>query len=80
MPAQTAHISRKPCQISSSLVLAAKRDGSQNMQPANTIASTNESARKGRLSIALYTIAIMLVISYLLARLCLIQRAQAPAL
>ena len=41
------HISNKPCQISSSLVFAAKRDGSQNIHPANRSAITKESARRG---------------------------------
>ncbi|SUH20823.1 Uncharacterised protein [Salmonella enterica subsp. enterica] len=50
MPAQTAHISNNPCQISSVLVLAANRDGSQNIHPASTIAITKESALNGRLS------------------------------
>lgn len=49
-PVHTAHISRKPCQISSSLVLAAKRDGSQKMQPASASAINKESALNGRLS------------------------------
>jgi hypothetical protein len=49
--AQTAHISKKPCQISSSLVFAAKRDGSQKMQPASSSAINKESALNGRLSI-----------------------------
>ena len=38
-------------QISSSLVLAAKRDGSQKMQPASASAINKESALNGRLSI-----------------------------
>ena len=44
-PLQTAHISKKPCQISSSLVFAAKRDGSQKMQPASSSA-INKEGRK----------------------------------
>ena len=50
---------RKPCQISSSLVFAAKRDGSQKMQPASSSAIIRESALKGRLSIIAYNVAII---------------------
>lgn len=78
MPAQTAHISNNPCQISSVLVLAANRDGSQNIHPASTIAITKESALNGRLSITAYSFAIIWVISFLLDRFYPLQRAQAP--